>query len=540
MAQAQRKGKYSAKQLCSRFEQAKADRSNWEWHWQELADYIMPNRNDVTSTVYPGSKRNVQLLDNTAMQANELLAGALHGLLTNPNAQWFEFTTGDEELDNKDNVRQWLQKVTTKVHNILNNSNFQTEVHQLYLDESCFGTAAMSIEEDDDIIVRFGSRHIKEVYLIENSKSVIDELLRTWQWTAKQIYEEYGEENVPAEIKRNYEKMDPKKYTMLQGIYPRNMGASPNPKKMKYVSQYVIKELEFEVKESGFREFPYVTPRWTKASGETYGRSPGMNALPDAKTLNKMTETIMISAQKLADPPLQAPDDGFIMPLITRPGGLNYYRAGSNDRIEPVFNNAQIDFGFEAMRERRQRIREAFYVDQLQLSQGPQMTATEVVQRTEERSRLLGPMLGRQQSEFLRPLIDRVWEICVRRDIIKADEIPPELSDMKIDVQYSSLIAKSQRIAEGQNILRTFQAAQPFFTMDQTVADNVNGDEGFKAVARIYGFPQKIIRPADEVEGIRQGRAEAQKQAAANAQQMHNAELASKAGPTVEKLEAAQ
>jgi hypothetical protein len=533
-----RTGKMTPKQCIARWQFLKGERSTWESHWRELADYILPNRNDINTTVTPGTKRNVTLLDNTAMQANELLAGALHGLLTNPNAQWFELTTGDEELDNSDNVRGWLQKVTTQLHNILNNSNFQTEVHQLYMDETCFGTAAMSIEEDEDMIVRFGSRHIKEVNVAENSKGVIDELYVNWDWNARQIVEEFGEANVPQKILDAYEKSLDQKFCILQAIYPRNLvNYSISPKRMKYASQYILVSEQFELKESGFREFPYVVPRWTKASGETYGRSPGMNALPDAKTLNKMTETVLIGAQKTVDPPLQMPDDGFIMPIITKPGGFNYYRAGSTDRIEPVFNDARVDFGFEAMKERRTRIREAFYVDQLQLSTGPQMTATEVMQRTEERTRLLGPMLGRQQSEFLRPMIDRVWDICERRGLIK--DIPEELRGKVIDVQYSSLIAKSQRVSEGQNILRTIQAVTPFLQLDPNVKDLINGDEALKLIARIYSFPQKALNDKATVEKMRSQRAEAQ-QAALDAQQKaQEAENANKLAPAIAQVQAA-
>ena len=69
--------------------------------------------------------------------------------------------------------------------------------------------------------------------------------------------------------------------------------------------------------------------------------------------------------------------------------------------------------------QRRTAIRNVFYVDQLMLQQGPQMTATEVIQRNEEKMRLLGPVLGRLQSELLKPLIDRVFNILLRNNQLK-------------------------------------------------------------------------------------------------------------------------
>lgn len=87
--------------------------------------------------------------------------------------------------------------------------------------------------------------------------------------------------------------------------------------------------------------------------------------------------------------------------------------------IKPIFNNTNLEFGYQAMADRQKRVRDCFYIDHLRLQQGgPMMTATEVMQRTEEAMRLLGPMLGRQQVEFLRPLIMRTYGIAARRNLL--------------------------------------------------------------------------------------------------------------------------
>ena len=60
----------------------------------------------------------------------------------------------------------------------------------------------------------------------------------------------------------------------------------------------------------------------------------------------------------------------------------------------------------------RTAIRQAYYSDQLQLQEGPQMTATEVQVRYELMQRLFN--ISRFQSEFLNPLIERVFGIMFR------------------------------------------------------------------------------------------------------------------------------
>lgn len=258
-----------------------------------------------------------------------------------------------------------------------------------------------------------------------------------------------------------------------------------------------------------------------------------MTALPDLKVLNKMNETMLIGAQKVVDPPLQMEDDGVILPLVTRPGGINYRRAGS-DPIRPIFNDTRIDFGYQALEDRRKRVRDAFFVDQLRLSMDQKyMTATEVLQRTEEAMRLLGPVLGRLQEEFLRPIVDRLFNIMYKRGLI--DPAPPELVGMKLDVKYSSLIAKSQRLSDGQNIVRTIQTISPFLQIDPAASDNINADNAIRIVTQVYGAPQELIRTKAEIEKIRQGRAEAQ---AAQAQAMQQQAEVDNSAKIVETMNA--
>lgn len=521
----------NAKQIKEKVSFLKSERANWDQHWQELADYILPRKNNVISSRTPGEKVNQYLLDNTALQSNVLLGGFLHGLLTNPNSQWFELMTGIADIDNDDEVRIWLQQTSRDILHTLNNSNFQTEIHEVYIDLGCFGTGCMSIEEDDDMLVRFSARPIQSIYIVEDNRGRIVEVYRTFKWDVRQIISEFGEEVLAKsqELAKAHRTGDARKFEITHAVYPKNVaprlsGAKP------WESVYILNDKEMELRRSGFREFPYVVPRWTKQSGEKYGRSPGMNALPEAKTLNLMVETTIKGAQKVVDPPLQAPDDGFLGTLRTRPGSVNFYRAGTQDFIRPIFNDARIDFGFQMIEEKRARIRESFFVDQLRLRDGtPQMTATEVEARIEQAFRFMGPVLGRMQAELARPLIDRVFEIMQRNELIAP---PPSILEGRIlDVQYSSMIAKSQRQGEAKSILRTIEQSSPFISADPSILDRINGEQALLLLARLNNFPQEILRSDREVETIRQQRAE-QQQAQRQAQDAsQTAENIGKAAP---------
>lgn len=518
--------KFTPRQLQERFQQLEARRQVWESHWQELADFIMPRKNEITQKLTPGSKRRPLLLDSTAMISNQLLSSALHSLLTNPFAKFFGLKTGNPELDSDPNVQAWFQDTVDRIHFVLNNTNFQTEIHECYLDLGAFGTSSMLIEEDPRDVVRFKSVFIENIFINENSAGRIDEVHRRFKWDVKNLIQEFGRDKLPKRVIEIADRDQQREFEVIHSVYPEDMEkikAEP-----KFMSQYILPEFEFELRAKTFNEQPFVVSRWIKGSGEMYGRSPGMVALPEIKTLNKMVEVVIKGAQKVVDPPLQAPDDGYVFPIRTRPGSVNIRRAGSPDRIEPVFDNTRIDFGFQVMEERRVRVRQAFFIDQLQLREGDRMTTREVGQRTEEQMRLLAPILARQQSELLRPLVDRVFKIMLRKDLLAP--IPEQLQDQSYDVEYTSLIARAQQVNEGNNIMRGLEASAGFMQLDPSGADNVDVDRAVRRVTDIYGWPKDLLRSAEEMGQIREARAQAQAQAQAVENAVKQADVVSKVG----------
>ena len=285
--------------------------------------------------------------------------------------------------------------------------------------------------------------------------------------------------------------------------------------------------------EKGFNEFPFAVPRYLKSSNEIYGRSPAMNALPDVKMLNVMSKTSIKAAQKQIDPPLLVPDDGFIMPVKTMPGGLNYYRAGSRDRIEPLNIGANNPVGIQMEEQRRDAIRQNFFVDQLLSVQGTNMTATEVIQRNEERMRVLGPVLGRLQSELLQPLITRSFNILLRQKKFK--EIPSFLGNQNIEIEYVSPLAKAQKTGELQALMRGIEVMGSLQNV-APVMDYLDTDNLVMYIKDVLGIPAKILKSKNEVNKIRQEQQAMQQQQMQMQEQMQQVEMANKAAPLAKVL----
>jgi hypothetical protein len=518
------------KGLLSRYEKLEGQRQNWETHWQEVADYMQPRKADVTKQRARGDKRMEQVFDSSPIQAVELLAASLHGMLTNPSTPWFTLRFKDEEIENEDEAKLWLEASTDAMYTAFNRSNFQQEIFELYHDLITFGTAAMFIEEDDDDIIKFSTRHINEVFIAENDKGRIDTIYRRFKISARAAMQKFGEA-VSSDVQSAFKKDPYKEVEILHAVYPRS-DFNPNKKdkkNMPFESVYIEFKNGNELSVSGFREFPFVVPRYLKASNEIYGRSPAMTALPDVKMLNEMCKTTIKAAQKQVDPPLLVPDDGFLLPVRTVPGGLNFYRSGTRDRIEPLNIGANNPLGLNMEQQRRDSIRAVFYVNQLMMQDGPQMTATEVIQRNEEKMRLLGPVLGRLQSELLKPLIDRVFAILLRNNMLPA--APEFLSGRDIEIEYVSPLAKAQKSTELQSIMRAVEILGSLANV-APVFDYVNFDNLVKHLADIVGVPQKILKTQSQVNAERQ-QAQQQQQ---EMQQMQQLQQVAKAGGDIAPL----
>ena len=514
-------------------------RSNWEIHWQEVADYMLPRKADITLERPKGDKRHTVIYDGTAIHSLELLASSLHGMLTSSVNRWFALRFKETAINEDDEAREWLDDVTDKMYIAISRSNFQQEVFETYFDLIAFGTSCLQIEEDKDDIIRFSSRHIKEIYISEDAKGMVNCIYRRFKMSAKATVEKFGRDNVSLKTLNTLKKAPFDDIDLVHVVKPRN---TYNPKKldkqnMPFTSIYFEYDSGHIISQGGFKEFPYVVPRYLKASNELYGRSPGMNALPDVKVLNKMVEVGMKAAQKQVDPPLLVPDDSMLMPIRMSPGSINYYRSGTRDRIETLNIGANNPLGLNMEQQRREAISQTFHVDQLLITENRNMTATEVVQRNEEKMRILGPVLGRLQSELLQPMIIRIFNIMLRNDLLPP--APEILLNQEIDVEYVSPMAQAQR---GQELSSIVRGLELFGQIGQVapVNDYIDPQGLVKHLIKILGLPARMIRSDSEVEEIAQQKAEAQQQQAEMQQQIAESEMARNVAPAVQAVSNAE
>lgn len=526
----------------------KNERANWDVMWQELAEMFLPRKSTVYNTDSSGNRR-VNLYDITGMLSNDELASSLHYTLTNPTIQFFSFSVGSIEKDVEPEIARYLQDITEICHGLLSNSNFQTEIHESYLDIGGFGTTSMRIEEDDDSIIRFSARPIFEFVCDENENGFIDIVGREKEFTGRQLFNKFGGKNMfnkshywgdqKSQMLDNIVKRSRDKFKVFELFIPTKEVRLAGHKTINrpYVNISVLEDGNALLNQSGFNELIYAISRWSKSSDEVYGRGPGHKAMPAMLMLNELSRLIVQAAQLATKPPVLIPDDGTYGGFNIFPGAINWYRAGTRDEItafNPSPNVAVADWLVEKL---VNQIRQAFMLDKFQIPNNDRMTREEVLQRQQENLRFTSPILGRQEQEFLTPIIERVYAIADRRGLLP--EPPEAMSDHHLEVKYVSQVSRVQKSALADNASMfigeltalTQQLEKP------ELLDNVNWDKYVQYQSFARSFPAVLLQRESEMNDIREERASQQEEMMAQQEAMAGSQIANQAAGAAKNLD---
>lgn len=493
--------------ILQRHDELKAIRAPYEGDFRDLANYILPRRSDQ-----PGSyaRRRRYIYDSTGTDAAEILAAALHGMLTNPYVIWFFLYLANEKFSQYREVKQWLQAATRSILYYLSQSNFTSRIHEHYLDLVVFGNSYLHIEFDPLTVLNFMVPSIWEMFISQDHRGFVDVAHREFPYTARQIAQRWPGKHSDR-VTQALEKTPNQSFQVLHAIFPRTEGIPGVFSKNKpFASFFIEMETKHLLSEGGYDQFPTMCPRWFTQSGEVYGNCPGHTGLPDVRMLQEIVKAGLKAQQKAVDPPVQYPENMSMQRLKLIPGGQNRYRSGSQDRIEIIGDYAHgVPLGLEVEERWRKSIRQKFLNDQLQLGENnPQMTAYEVMRRTEDQLQVLGPTAGRLFSELLSPMIHRIVNILAEHRLLPE---PPEIiQGTAYSINYVSPIARAQAAVEVKSIERFLQFIAPLAQVDPSIMQVLSPPRLTRLVADRYGVPEEVLATPEELAAIQQAQAEAQ------------------------------
>jgi hypothetical protein len=505
--------------LLSRWGQLKTERASWWGHWQEISTYILPwSGRYFRQDRDKGNRRNNQIYDNTGIRALRTLGAGLMAGATSPARPWFRLGTHDPALNNAQPVKLWLADVAERMHAVFQKSNTYRALHQIYEEMGAFGTGASIVLPDFNTVIHHYPLTVGEYAIATDFQGRVCTLYREFEKTVSETVEEFGLENCSTNVQSYYKSGQLGIWVpILHAIEPRT-DRDPSKKdarNMATASYYVElgSESDKYLRKGGFKQFPAVVPRWAVAGGDIYGNSPGMEALGDIKQLQHEQLRKAQGIDYQTNPPLQLPDSLRNRDVEGLPGGRTFVpAAGAGSKIETMFDvNLNLGELLGDIQDVRERIRQGFFSDiflMLANSTNPQMTATEVAERHEEKMLMMGPVLERLNNELLLPLIETTFTHMVEMNALPP--APPEMAGMDLNVEFISMLAQAQRAIGTNSVDRFVGSLGTVAQMKPEVLDKFDSDAWADVYSDSLGVDPKLVLANDQVAIIRQTRAQAQ------------------------------
>ncbi len=450
----------------------------------------------------------------------------MESFLTPRTQKWHSLMTGDSLLDQNQEVAKYLERVCDVLFRAryAPEANFANQIMEGYLSLGVHGTAVLFIDDDLGRGLRYQCIPVHEVYLAANAAGKIDTVFRLYRLTARQALAEFGQA-LPPDIWRDAqdERRMETEHEFIHGVYPREdlRPGRRDAGNRRLASVHVARNARCLVRESGYRVMPYAVSRFSVAPGEVYGRSPAMEVMPDIVQANAMKKTLIRAGEKMVNPPLLLPDDDILSAFSLKAGSLNHGGVDEQGRqlVVPLQLGGNLPFGQDFLEQARLVINEAFYINLFQiLVESPQKTATEVVERAQEKAQLLAPAMGRQQSELLRPIIERELDIIIAAGALDPGvmEVPEILADRggpRVMPRYETPMARALDSGDSVAILQALQGLSGLAQFDPAVTQLLKASAAGRDICRSLGVPARDLRTDEELAALEAERKEAEQAA---------------------------
>lgn len=533
----------------ARLEALRSLREDYDDEAYEVARFMSPSRSRFLHQSKRGSKgargkqnktdRNERRIWHSKLQSSygitamRTLAHGMTSGLTSASRPWFVLTVANEDLMEDGEVRYWLSEVERRMYRFLAGTNIYGAAKSGYAEIGLFGTEACVMLEHPERGMVPHNLTFGEYWIATGEHREPDVLYRQCPLTVREAVHTFGKAVRPevmrlydqgsySDIVNYYQAIEPDK------DYAGEFGSFP----WRSVYWDADEQKDRVTKVSGFMEKPFWAARWDVASGETWGYSPAMEALPAVRELLMATKRGNEITDQIAKPEKIVPPN---VRLTGQPGRTVSASGITKENIVVPYVPS-----YQAMQEIRldkqelkHEIGEVTFADLFNAitnMQGIQpRNMEEIAARNEEKLTQLGPVIERVTTEKLEVIVERVYGIMMRGGLLPP--VPQSMSQQKIEVKFVSILAQMQQMVGIGQIERAAAFIGNVAAQFPEAADKFNPDEAIDEYSERAGAPPKIIRGQAEVEKLR-----AQRQQMQQMQQMAEMAPAARDGAEAARL----
>jgi len=493
----------SAKEIIAKYNIAFGKKGTVDTRYKEVFRLVMPDRDGYDNPDPQDNFRDnrSEIYTSVGVNAGNTFINKTQATLTPINANFIEFQVEDTDPD-KDEKNKELDKIASICNTIKNKSNFDQEIGSFYSDLIAGTACILALKGSPKNPSVFRAIPIKDISILDGVGGEVSFVSRKFTLTKEVLKWQWAELN-EMEVAKGESDKD---VTILEGTY-KDYDAN--------VWRYFVIDQEKEsiLVDREYRVNPFITLRWYNAPGELYGRGVGLQALPDIKTLNKMTMyNLMATGFKL--PTLLAERDSILDPdeFLLEPMAINPVE--NIDGIQPLQMPNTGDSMFIDMERLELNIKKTMLDNPLPDTVRPGITATEIAERTSASNINISSIYGRLENELLIPLAKNLVIHAQEFGMLDPEEdIIGMIEDGLIKVVINTPLMKQQQAGEVKAIIDFASVLNSFDPTGQTSTAAIKVDAAIPYLGDRMGVPAWLISSAQEFMANAQAQGQAQKQA---------------------------
>jgi len=528
--------------VCQQVLSAFSNRGNLMNFFQDIAEHFYPERAEFTTENTLGDDFASKLYASEPSLFRRDFGNYLDAALRPWERDWFKIVPRDPRIGKILSVQQYLDTRTEMTAQLLKDrrSNFSNAARAGDHDWVTFGNAATSVEgRSDGLGLRFRTWHLRDCAWRENYDGEVDTFYRKVKVTVRNLCsQERKGWDVPPKVREKLEK-SPNDVVDIYHVLVPAVEYKPKEKTAAgWYSCYLMPSQQWEISAKPEFIFNYSVSRWFRIDSSPYALSPcTVIALPDGRSLQTMTWSIIEAGEKAVEPPLVAQSEAIVSGVDIRSGMITWvdqrYDERTGEAIRALELGSNPQFGEVLRQGITGNLKDAFYLSKLFLPQNnPQMTAEEVQRRHEEFLRVAQPVIAPAETERNSSILDIAVEMAIRMGMWgPITEMPKELQGRDIEYTYDNPLQDAKR----QNKAFAFNTSMSILTqakqnLDPSVITNFDGNQAFRdAISGIA--PPNWLKDPDTAQKDQQAAQQDQTTTQALMEMKHLAEIQARMGP---------